>query len=215
MARGLIEARSAADAPPSSRPLAELAVQVHEPGARPEQVDGDVQRLVAWIERQDAVRTVVHDADDGTIVLRYDTRKAPESLLRGAILDRLLAIRPKTEIIAKRVEVKIAHEVPGRVRLKVASAPPEAIERLASFIADGSLASSGPAHRPASARSSSCSTSGSRRRVRSSRRSRAPCRRRGPPRSRPRSPPTSKGPRPRLAPRFSSARSPVSSPRPS
>jgi len=45
------------------------------------------------IERQDAVRTVVHDADDGTIVLRYDTRKAPESLLRGAVMDRLLAMR--------------------------------------------------------------------------------------------------------------------------
>ena len=133
-------------------------MQVHEPGARPEQVDGEVKRLVAWIERH-AVRTVVHDADDGTIVLRYDTRKAPESLLRGAILDRLLAIRPKTEIVAKRVEVKIAHEVPGRVRLKAASAPPEAIERLASFIATIAGVERARA-RPASARSSPCSTSG-------------------------------------------------------
>jgi heavy metal translocating P-type ATPase len=132
MARGLIEARSTADSPPSSRPLAELEVQVHEPG---EQVEGDVKRLVAWIERQEAVRAVVHDADDGTIVLRYDTRKAPERLLRGAVMDRLSAIRNRPDVVAKRVEVKIAHEVPGRVRLKVSAAPPEAVERLASFIA--------------------------------------------------------------------------------
>jgi len=47
MARGLIGARSSADSPPSSRPLAELAVQVHEPALAPKQVDGDVKRLVA------------------------------------------------------------------------------------------------------------------------------------------------------------------------
>src|SRR5262249_42053815 len=33
-----------------------------------------------------------------------------------------------------RLEVSIAHEVPGRVRLRVGNAPPEAIERLAAFI---------------------------------------------------------------------------------
>src|SRR4051812_32694205 len=107
------------DDPTPERPLAEVAVRVHEPGDAPESVARDVRKLTDWIRRHGGVESVLHHEAAGTIVVRYDERRAPGKLLQGALLDRLRAIRPARVIEAQQLEVSIAHEVPGRVRLRV------------------------------------------------------------------------------------------------
>jgi Cu2+-exporting ATPase len=105
-----------------------------------------VHELAEWVRAQPGVVGVAHDSRRGTIVVRYDERRAPASFVRGALLDRARAAKGRAE--PRRLDVTIAHELPGRVRLRVAGAPPEAIERLAAFIAslDGvSRARSSPA----------------------------------------------------------------------
>jgi Cu2+-exporting ATPase len=124
--------------------LAEVAVQVHDPGEAPDSVTRDVHQLADWIRRHEGVASVLHHEAEGTIVVRYDDRLAPAKLLQGALLDRLRAIRPPRPAEMQRLEVSIAHEVPGRVRLRVGAVSPrgaqtrghdDAIERLASFVA--------------------------------------------------------------------------------
>ncbi len=133
-------------ADPAERSLAEVAVRVHEPGEAPDSVARDVRKLAEWIRRHDGVESVLHHEAAGTIVVRYDERRAPGKLLHGAVLDRLRAIRPARAVETQRLEVSIAHEIPGRVRLRVgatsaggATAPKgghaAAIERLAAFVA--------------------------------------------------------------------------------
>ncbi|HEY8041236.1 MAG TPA: heavy metal translocating P-type ATPase [Polyangiaceae bacterium] len=98
-----------------------------EPGA-------DVGALAEWIGRHDGVLSVVHDSPSGTIVVRYDEKRAAGRFFRGALLDRARATRSVQKAEPRRLEVSIAHELPGRVRLRVTDAPPEAIDRLAAFI---------------------------------------------------------------------------------
>ena len=112
-------------------PLAEVAVRVHAPG----EASSDVRELADWIRRHDGVAAVLHDSSEGMIVVRYDERRAPAMFLQGALLDRVRAIRPSKIAPPRRLEVQIAHEVSGRVRLRVGGAPPEALERLAAFVA--------------------------------------------------------------------------------
>jgi Cu2+-exporting ATPase len=108
--------------------LAEVRVQVREPAAR-------VRELVAWMGQHEGVESVLHDVADGAIVVRFDDRRAPRSLLRGAVLDRLRALRPAPALRPTRMEVAILHELPGRVRFKVTGLSPADVERLASFVA--------------------------------------------------------------------------------
>src|SRR5262249_51549656 len=100
----------------------------------------DVRKLAEWIRRHDGVEAVLHHEAAGTIVVRYDETRAPGKLLQGALLDRLRAIRPIRVAEAQRLEVSIAHEVPGRVRLRVGTLSArgghdDAVERLAAFVA--------------------------------------------------------------------------------
>ena len=123
-------------------PIVELTVSVHAPGDDKH----DVRELAEFMRRHDGVETVLHDEPRGAIVVRYDERRGAGAFLRGALLDRVHATRPLKVVEPRRVEVTIAHELPGRVRLRVAGAPPEAIERLAAFVAtlpgvDGARAS--------------------------------------------------------------------------
>ena len=93
----------------------------------------DVHALAEWIRRHDGVHSVVHDAErDDRRPLRREAGAG--SFLRGALLDRARATRPASLPGPRRLEVSIAHALPGRVRLRVAGAPPEAIGRLAAFI---------------------------------------------------------------------------------
>ena len=122
---------------PVARPLpaidsiAEVTVHVHAPG----EASADVRQLADFICRHEGVESVLHDAPNGTIVVRYDERLGAGRFLQGALLDRLRATRPAPPAVPRRLEVSIAHELPGRVRLRVAGAPPEAIERLTAFVA--------------------------------------------------------------------------------
>ena len=111
-------------------PIVELTVSVHAPGDE----QHDVRELAEFMRRHDGVQTVLHDEPRGTIVVRYDERRGAGAFLRGALLDRVHATKPLAVVEPRRVEVTIAHELPGRVRLRVAGAPPEAIERLAAFV---------------------------------------------------------------------------------
>ena len=111
--------------------LAELAVPVHAPG----QACSDVRELADFIRRHHGVAAVLHDAPRGTIVIRYDERQGAAQFLRGALLDRLLALRGQPTADPRRLAVTVAHELPGRVRLRVEDAPPGALERLAAFVA--------------------------------------------------------------------------------
>jgi Cu2+-exporting ATPase len=115
----------------TTRPeLHEVAVQVNLPG----EPSVDVRALADWIRRHDGVHSVVHDSPSGTIVVRYDEKRAAGRFFRGALLDRARATRAMTAPEPRRLTVSIAHELPGRVRLRVTDAPPEAIDRLAAFI---------------------------------------------------------------------------------
>jgi Cu2+-exporting ATPase len=115
----------------SGEAIAEVTVQVHAPGRG----SPDVRELAEFIRRHASVESVLHDAPRGTIVVRYDERKGAGRFLQGALLDRLRATRSAPAPQPRRLEVTVAHELPGRVRLRVADAPAEAVERLAAFVA--------------------------------------------------------------------------------
>jgi Cu2+-exporting ATPase len=117
----------AAQTRPDLSRVSEVAVQVGEAGA-------DVRALAEWIRRHDGVHSVEMDSPGGTVVVRYDERRAAGSFLRGALLDRARAARAAPAPQPRRLTVSIAHELLGRVRLRVTDAPPEALERLAAFI---------------------------------------------------------------------------------
>jgi Cu2+-exporting ATPase len=114
-----------------AKPVAELSVRVHAPG----QATADVRALAEFIGRHDGVAAVLHDAPRGTIVVRYDERRGAGRFLQGALLDRLRATREARVAEGKRLAIAVAHELPGRVRLRVSGAPAGAIERLAAFVA--------------------------------------------------------------------------------
>jgi heavy metal translocating P-type ATPase len=115
----------------TTRPeLSEVAVRVTLPG----EPSAAVGALADWIRRHDGVHSVVHDSPSGTIVVRYDETRAAGRFFRGALLDRARATRAMTAPEPRRLAVSIAHELPGRVRLRISDAPPEAIARLAAFI---------------------------------------------------------------------------------
>jgi Cu2+-exporting ATPase len=116
---------------PAVDPFAEITVNVHEPGEAP----ADLHELADFIRKHEGVSEVVHHAPSGALVVRYDERRGAGRFFRGALLDRLTASRPVRATEPQRLQITIAHELPGRVRLRVASAPPEAIERLAAFVA--------------------------------------------------------------------------------
>jgi len=110
--------------------LSEVAVQVSSPG----EPRTDVGALAEWIGRHDGVHSVALDSPKGTILVRYDERRAAGRFFRGALLDRARATRPVKAPEPRRLTVSIAHELPARVRLRVTDAPPEALDRLAAFI---------------------------------------------------------------------------------
>jgi len=95
----------------------------------------EVRDVVAWMGDRSEVHSVRHDAADGAIVVRFDDRRAPRSLLHGAVLDRLRALRPAARAAAATLEVAVAHELPGRVRFKITGAGPGDVERIGSFVA--------------------------------------------------------------------------------
>ncbi|MGD0523655.1 MAG: HAD-IC family P-type ATPase, partial [Polyangiaceae bacterium] len=100
----------------------------------PGEPTADVGALAEWIRRHDGVHSVRHDSPSGTIVVRYDERRAAGRFFRGALLDRASATRARTAPEPRPLSVSIAHVLPGRVRLRVTDAPPEALDRLAAFI---------------------------------------------------------------------------------
>jgi Cu2+-exporting ATPase len=110
--------------------LSEVAVRVTSAAGAP---GADVQALAEWVRRQDGVLSVKHDAPSGTIVVRYDETRATGQFFRGALLDRARAKTLK-RAEPRRLEVTIAHALPGRVRLRVTGASPEAMGRLAAFV---------------------------------------------------------------------------------
>jgi len=110
--------------------FSEVAVQVSSPG----EPRADVGALAEWIGGHAGVHSVVLDSPTGTIVVRYDERRAAGRFFRGALLDRARATRAAKAPEPRRVTVSIAHELPARVRLRVTDAPPEALDRLAAFI---------------------------------------------------------------------------------
>ena len=115
---------------PVSPFVAEVSVQVHEPGTVP----AHVGELTRFIEDHPGVEDVVHDPDSGRIVVRYDERNGTKRLLQGALLDRLNHLAP-TPIRRRPVVVTVVHESPGRIRLGLASGA-QLVERLRSFVAD-------------------------------------------------------------------------------
>jgi heavy metal translocating P-type ATPase len=117
-------------AAPTHPDLSEVAVQVSSPG----EAHADVGALAEWIGRHEGVHSVVLDSPRGTILVRYDERRAAGSFFRGALLDRARATRTVKAPDPRRVTVSIVHELAARVRLRVADAPPEALDRLAAFI---------------------------------------------------------------------------------
>jgi hypothetical protein len=77
----------------TTRPeLHEVAVRVSLPG----ESSADVGALAEWIGRHDGVLSVVHDSPSGTIVVRYDEKRAAGRFFRGALLDRARATRAMT-----------------------------------------------------------------------------------------------------------------------
>jgi Cu2+-exporting ATPase len=111
--------------------LSEVSVRVTSPDGAP---DADVRGLAEWIRRHDGVHSVKADSSRGTIVVRYDETRAAGRFFRGALLDRARAKAPRVAVEPRRLEVSIAHALPGRVRLRVTGASPEAIGRLAAFV---------------------------------------------------------------------------------
>src|SRR5215831_7804096 len=89
--------------------------------------------LVKLVESHAGVEEVVHDAESGRIVVRYDERHGAGAYLRGALRDRLAILSPPPKP-QRPVTVAVVHESIGRVRLKVAGG--ELAERLRAFVAD-------------------------------------------------------------------------------
>ncbi len=114
----------------SSPFVAEVTVQVHEPGTVP----AHVGELTRFIEQHPGVEDVIHDPDSGRIVVRYDERNGTKRLLQGALLDRLNALAPRP-VRLRPVVVTVVHESPGRVRLKVNSGA-QLVDRLCAFVSD-------------------------------------------------------------------------------
>ena len=110
--------------------LGEIAVRMTAPGDD----TLDVRALADWIRRHDGVETVLHNQSSGTIIVRYDERRGAGRFIHGAVLDRLSALRPVRVVPHRPIQLSIAHEVRGRVRFKVDSAKPGAIERMAALI---------------------------------------------------------------------------------
>ena len=111
--------------------LAEVRVRVREPAAR-------VRELMTWIGEHEAVESVRHDPVEGTIVVRFDDRRAPPSSpARGG--PRTASARicpvPKVEACPANARHDRATELTGRVRFRATGLPPAGVERLASFVA--------------------------------------------------------------------------------
>jgi heavy metal translocating P-type ATPase len=120
-----------------SEGVGELAVRVHAPGATPT----DAHELAQSVHSYEGVRSVLHDAMSGTMVVVYDKTSAAARFLRGALLDRIRARAEQVSVSPVHLQVSVLHELPGRVRLRLGEAPPGAVERLAAFVAslDGVL----------------------------------------------------------------------------
>lgn len=118
--------------PTLTEPLvAELNLPVQDPGTEAPGTNA----LARWVGAQEGVHAVFYDRPSGTLVVRYDERRAPVRFLRGALADRLAVRQPQPVAAPKRIEISVVHEVPGRVRVALGGAPPEAASRLASFLA--------------------------------------------------------------------------------
>ena len=110
--------------------LAELSIQVHEPG----RASADVHELKAWIAKHADVAAVEHHERTGHIVVRYDERRGAARYLEGIVRDRLRAARAASEAEPKPLEICIVHELPGRVRFKVTASSDAALGRLTAFV---------------------------------------------------------------------------------
>ena len=117
----------------ASRPSqsGELAVRVHEPGVP----HADTPELMEFMRRQRGVESVEHVLSSGTLLVHYDERRGTGRMLQGALLDRIFRKRAPAPPEPQRLEVSIAHDVPGRLRLKAAQpTPDDAVERLAAYV---------------------------------------------------------------------------------
>jgi heavy metal translocating P-type ATPase len=102
--------------------FATLSVSVHaDEAASPE-----MQELTARLSRLPGVMAVQHDCRKGRVHVRYDMRKSAARLLHAVLLDRVAGSDPPKVSPAARAElcelglyVIVAHEVPGRVRLRI------------------------------------------------------------------------------------------------
>ncbi len=138
---------------PAPDPFAEITVNVHAPGEAP----ADLHELADFIRKHEGVSEVVHHAPSGALVVRYDERRGTGRFFRGALLDRITASRPVRSPEPQRLQITIAHELPGRVRLRIASAPPPRPSSGSRPSSPRCPASSGPAPRRPPARCSCCS----------------------------------------------------------
>jgi Cu2+-exporting ATPase len=111
---------------PSAEAIAEITVEV--PSAQAD----DLSRLMT---RTPGVVSVVHEPSSGRMLVRFDERRSAGRFLRGALLDRLTALRSPPIKRRRPTVVTVLHESLGRVRLQV-KAPPVLVERLRSFLAD-------------------------------------------------------------------------------
>ncbi len=109
--------------------VAEVAVQIHEPGEAPP----NISELTTFIEDSPGVEEVVHQPASGRIVVRYDERHGAGTFLKGALRDRLNALTKPAR--RRPLVVTVIHESLGRVRLKV-NARPQLVERLNAFTSD-------------------------------------------------------------------------------
>jgi heavy metal translocating P-type ATPase len=88
--------------------------------------------LVRWVEAIAGVESVRHDLQHEALVVRYDERRVASEVLRGTLLDRVTAGTPQR--IVERARVSIAHELPGRLRLRVHGGSPRVVEQFATLI---------------------------------------------------------------------------------
>src|SRR6516165_725988 len=109
---------------------ATVAVPIHPPGAPP----ADVGAIVAALDGQPSVAEVEHDAERGTLVIHYDDRRGAARVLAGIVRDRIRAARRLPPSVERRVEVTIAHQLPGRVRLKIGGGVAGAPEQIAALL---------------------------------------------------------------------------------
>ncbi len=88
--------------------------------------------LVRWASSFEGVESVRHDAEHDTLVIRYDERRTAGELLRGALLDRMFAAKPKP--VASAMRVSVVHSLPDRLRLRVHGGSERVVEQLAAWI---------------------------------------------------------------------------------